>query len=227
MLWIIIILLVLLIAFVIWEIWICEGAHLGRRFVVWLYDLAASHYERIKNFDPDWERRFLGEPVVGTLRSLQDAIILDVGAGTGRLARRVLPLHAFQGSIICLDASRGMIDRGRRLTNDGRARWMQAWSVPLPFQNETFDMVVSLEMLEFTPQPEESLREMVRVTRPGGWVVVTNRVGWEAPWILGQTCRRSDFADVLEGLGLDYVEILPWQVDYDLAWARKSFESTT
>jgi hypothetical protein len=52
MLWIIIILLVLLIVFLIWEIWICEGAHLGRRFVVWLYDLAASRYERIKGFDP-------------------------------------------------------------------------------------------------------------------------------------------------------------------------------
>ena len=39
-----------------WELWICEGAHFGRRFVVWLYDLAAGRYDRIKHFDPDWER---------------------------------------------------------------------------------------------------------------------------------------------------------------------------
>jgi ubiquinone/menaquinone biosynthesis C-methylase UbiE len=193
--------------------------------VVWLYDLAASRYERIKDFDADWENRFLGEPVVGTLMSLQDAIILDVGAGTGRLARRVLPIEVFKGSIVCLDASRAMIAQGRQLVKNERAHWMRAWSVPLPFENDTFDMVVSLEMLEFTPDPEESLREIIRVTRPGGWVVVTNRVGWEAPWILGQTYQRTDFADLLENLGFDSIEILPWQVDYDLAWARKGIDN--
>ena len=221
MLWLLLVLLALLIALLVWEIWICEGVHLGRRFVVFLYDLAATRYEQIKEFDPDWEKRFLGEPVVGTLRSLQDAKILDVGAGTGRLARRVLPLDSFQGSIVCLDASRSMIALGRQLTDDRRAHWMRAWSVPLPFPDNVFDMVVSLEMLEFTPEPLETLAEMVRVTQPGGWVVVTNRVGWEAPWIVGHTYPRSDFASVLAKLGLDYVEILPWQLDYDLAWARK------
>lgn len=226
MFWIII-LFVLFVILLTWEIWICEGVHLGRRFVVWMYDLAASRYEGIKKFDTDWERQYLGEPIVGTLMSLQDALILDVGAGTGRLARRVLPLDAFRGSIFCLDASRRMIEQGRRLTDSKRAYWMQAWSVPLPFEDNTFDMVVSLEMLEFTPQPVDSLREMVRVTQPGGWIVVTNRVGWEAPWILGQTYRRSDFDGVLKSLGLDYIEILPWQVDYDLAWARKSFDSAS
>ncbi|MEJ2549477.1 MAG: class I SAM-dependent methyltransferase [Anaerolineales bacterium] len=223
MLWLLLVLLALLIALLVWEIWICEGVHLGRRFVVFLYDLAATRYEQIKEFDPDWEKRFLGEPVVGTLRSLQDAKILDVGAGTGRLARRVLPLGSFQGSIVCLDASRRMIAQGRQLTDDHRACWMQAWSVPLPFPDGVFDMVVSLEMLEFTPQPLETLAEMVRVTQPGGWVVVTNRVGWEAPWIVGHTYPSSDFAGVLKRLGLDYVEILHWQLDYDLAWARKAY----
>ncbi len=224
--WLTLLLLALLVALLVWEIWICEGVHLGRRFVVFLYDLAATRYEQIKEFDPDWEKRFLGEPVVGTLRSLQDAKILDVGAGTGRLARHVLPLAAFHGSIVCLDPSRSMIAQGRQRTNDPRALWLRAWSVPLPFPDEAFDMVVSLEMLEFTPRPMETLTELVRVTQPGGWVVVTNRVGWEAPWILGHTYQRSDFAHVLEKLGLDYVEILPWQLDYDLAWARKGFSRT-
>ena len=225
MTWIFLSLLVLLIAILIWEMWICEGAHLGRRFVVYLYDLAASRYEGIKSFDPEWEQRFLGEPIAATLRSLYDAIILDVGAGTGRLARRVLPMDSFRGSIVCLEPSRRMITLGRNLVTDRRAHWTRGWAVPLPFSDNSVDMVVSLEVLEFTPRPMDTLAEMVRVTRPGGWVVVTNRVGWEAPWILGRTFRRGDFAEILEGLGLEYIEILPWQVDYDLAWARKGWDS--
>jgi hypothetical protein len=62
--------LVLVGALLVWELWICEGAHLGRRFVVSMYDLAADRYDSIKHFDPDWERRFLGEALAGAIGSL-------------------------------------------------------------------------------------------------------------------------------------------------------------
>src|SRR3970040_2618404 len=76
-----------------WELWICEGAHFGRRFVVWLYDLAAGRYDRIKHFDPDWERQVLGEPLIGLLGDLPGASLLDVGAGTGRTFRAMAQRH--------------------------------------------------------------------------------------------------------------------------------------
>lgn len=205
-----------------WEIFICEGAHLGRRFVVFLYELAAHRYDRIKGFDPDWEGRFLGEPIHSAISSLRDARILDIGAGTGRLARALTPRPAFQGSLVCLEPSRRMLVLGRRLSPSGWVHWIQAWAVPLPFESDTFDMVVSLEILEFTPRPRESLAEMVRVLRPGGWLVITNRVGWEAPLIIGKTFRRSQLPNVLESFGLVDVQVYPWQKDYDLAWARKT-----
>src|SRR4030042_6416542 len=75
--------LVLVAALLVWELWICEGAHLGRRFVVSMYDLAADRYDSIKHFDADWERRFLGEALAGAIGSLPGARLLDGGAGTG------------------------------------------------------------------------------------------------------------------------------------------------
>jgi ubiquinone/menaquinone biosynthesis C-methylase UbiE len=216
--------LLLLIAtvLIVWEIWICEGAHLGPRFVIWLYDLAAGRYDRIKDFDFDWERRFLGEPIAELLSPLFDAKVLDVGAGTGRLARALLPFQAFTGTIVNAEPSGKMLSLGQKFTHSPRAPWLRAYAVSMPFQSNSFDLVVSLEILEFTPNPKGTLGEMLRVLRPGGWMIVSNRVSWEAKWIFGRTFPRDQFKPVLADLGLKDITVYPWQVDYDLAWARKA-----
>jgi ubiquinone/menaquinone biosynthesis C-methylase UbiE len=216
-----ILIIFLIIGLVIWEIWVCEGAHLGRNFVVWMYDIAASRYEKIKQFDPIWERQFLGEPLAIATSGMEDARLLDMGAGTGRIARTLSPLPHFQGTLISLEPSRSMIAMGRRLTAPGSTLWVQAWAVPLPFANESFDVVCSLETLEFTPQPLVTLAELIRVLRRGGWLLITNRVSKEARLILGRTFQRDDFLKLLEGHGLIDINVHIWQVDYDLAWARK------
>jgi ubiquinone/menaquinone biosynthesis C-methylase UbiE len=94
--------------------------------------------------------------------------------------------------------------------------------VPLPFANGSFDIVISLELIEFTPKPKDTLEEMLRVLQPGGWLLITNRVGRDAPLILGKIFRRDDFPKVLETLGFQDVSVYPWQINYDLVWARKS-----
>jgi ubiquinone/menaquinone biosynthesis C-methylase UbiE len=207
----------------LWELWICEGAHLGRRFVVWLYDLTATRYESIKQFDRDWERHFLGEPLAKSIQNLRRARVLDVGAGTARTGRALLPLPLFDGTLINLEPSRPMSRMGRALLGWDRAGWVNAWAVPLPFPDSTFDMVVCLEVIEFTPDPEATLAELVRVLRPGGWLLATNRVDWQAPLIFGRTWSRERFPDILARSGLQEVQVYPWQKTYDLAWARKAW----
>jgi ubiquinone/menaquinone biosynthesis C-methylase UbiE len=213
--------LILLAALLIWELWICEGAHFGKRFVVAMYDLAAGRYDSIKHFDADWERRFLGEALAGAIGSMPGVRVLDVGAGTGRAARALLPASNFDGLLACLEPSRRMLALGRQLTAHPAAAWLRGWAVPLPFATDSFDFVVSLEMLEFTSKPRQTVQEFARVLRPGGWLLVTNRVSRDARWILGRTVPRDKFAPFLEAAGLNDIEVLPWQVDYDLAWARK------
>jgi ubiquinone/menaquinone biosynthesis C-methylase UbiE len=213
------VLLFLLVAY--WELWICEGAHLGQRFVVWLYDLAATRYDDIKQFNTIWERQFLAEPVQQLLGHLPDGLVLDVGSGTGRLARSLLQLPNMDATVICLEPSVRMTKLGVNRTPEDRAPWLRAWAIPLPFPADTFDLVASLEILEFTPKPRKTLQELVRVLRPGGWLMITNRVGWEAPLILGKTYPRAQFPGVLEAMGLVSIEDFRWQKTYDLIWARK------
>lgn len=221
--WIAIVTAGLIALLAVWQLWICEGAHLGRRAVVFLYDLTARRYEAIKRFDLPWERQCLGEPFARALAGLGDAMVLDVGGGTARLARATLPSQAFAGTICNLDASRGLLRQGKQLVTSDRLRWVQSWAVPLPFAARTFDAVACLEVLEFTPRPRLVLQELVRVLRPGSWLLITNRIGWRGALILGKSFSRRKFERLLEEAGLQDVEILPWQVEYDLAWARKPY----
>jgi ubiquinone/menaquinone biosynthesis C-methylase UbiE len=214
-----IIVVLVVVGLLVWEFYVCEGAHLGPRVVIGLYDLAATRYDRIKQFDPDWERRFVGEPIAAAVEQLVGARLLDAGAGTGRVARSLLPLLETRLQLVCLEPSRKMLALGRRQAPGGL--WLRGRADPLPFADDTFDIVVSLEMIEFTPDPEGTLRELVRVLRPGGSLLVTNRVGREAPLMLGRTFRRASFPQRLNALGLDDVILYPWQVEYDLAWAVK------
>lgn len=210
---------VTIVGLLAWELWICEGAHFGRRFVVWLYDLAAGRYDRIKHFDPDWERKVLGVPLSGLLGDLSGASLLDVGAGTGRTFRALGGPGASQ-RLVGLEPSRSMLRLGRALVPE-EVRWIQGWAVPLPLASESFDAVVCLEVTEFTPHPRSTITELRRVLRPGGWLLISNRIGWQAPLILGRTVGRRRFPGFLSGLGFTEVELVPWQVDYDMAWARK------
>jgi ubiquinone/menaquinone biosynthesis C-methylase UbiE len=71
------------------------------------------------------------------------------------------------------------------------------------------------------PNPRAALAECVRVLRPGGVLLVTNRIGRDARLMPGKTFSRPAFQQLLEALPLTEVEVHPWQVEYDLAWARK------
>lgn len=223
-----------LVAFIalllLWELWICEGAHFGRRFVVWLYDLAANRYDRIKSFDMDWEAHMLGAPLAAVLRELPDARLVEVGAGTGRTARALARAGAFDpaggafirqaGRLVAVEPSTRMLRLGRSL-GDRQFDWLQAWAVPLPLASQCFDVAVCLEVLEFTPNPRRTLAELHRVLRPGGLLITTNRIGWQAPLIVGRTFSKARFPAVLGELDFVDVEIRPWQVDYDMALARR------
>jgi hypothetical protein len=62
---------------------------------------------------------------------------------------------------------------------------------------------------------------MVRVLAPGGVLLLTNRVGREARLLPGRAIPRPAFEETLAGLSLREIEVRRWQVNYDLAIARK------
>jgi ubiquinone/menaquinone biosynthesis C-methylase UbiE len=102
-------------------------------------------------------------------------------------------------------------------------RWLRGWAVPLPFPGSSFDVITCLEVLEFTPDPIETLKEIQRTLRPGGWLILSNRRGFEAQLIFGKTMKKQELTNTLNTIGFHSVLVYPWQVDYDLVWARKNW----
>ncbi len=215
--------LVLLAALLYWLLVITEGLYLGRRFVVWMYDVTAHKYDGIKQYEAQAEELFVVRPLLQKLALLPSPRILDVATGTGRLPWFVLQRPTFHGRVVGLDASQKMLAlAAEKLAGYGeRTALVQGTAVPLPFPTEQFDAVTCLESLEFFPSDVDALREMARVLRPGGVLLVTRRRGWEAKTFLGRYRDPAQFVALLESVGFHDVQTLAWQVDYDQVFAAK------
>ena len=216
-----------LIAFAYWHLIITEGAYLGQRVVTWLYDLAASRYDGIKQYTDNMETDFLGYPLVEVLRGIDHPLVLDVATGTARLPTTLLAQGSFRGQIVGLDHSRQMLAAAAEKTAGWEHRLTLIWrdAIHLPFPDDTFDAVTCLEMLEFTPYPEAQLAEIIRVLRPGGILMTTRRRGLNARLMPGKTHSPLEFEVLLEELDMTRIKIQGWQVEYDLVWAIKSGHS--
>jgi len=218
--------LVLLGLLLYWQLVIAEGTYLGPRLVTLLYDWSARAYERIKQFDAGAEQWFLGLPLARALELIPAPLVLDVATGTGRLPQALLRQPAFDGHVIGLDLSRRMLREAVHRTVQFADRLTFVWQDArnLPFDDATFDAVTCLEALEFTPDPRAVLAELVRVLRPGGVLLVTNRVGPDAKFMPGRAFARDEFERLLREFPLEDTKVQTWQVDYDLAWAVKAGE---
>lgn len=206
-----------------WQLIIAEGTYLGPKIVVLLYDLCAGAYENIKQYDASDEQWFLGIPLAAALAEIPAALVLDVATGTGRLPRALLRQPAFDGHIIALDLSRRMLHQATRHTAQFSDRVTYFWqdAQQLPFDDNTFDAVACLEALEFTPAPRAVLAELVRVLRPGGVLLVTNRIGKDARLLPKRAFPREQFGAELAAFPLESITVRSWQMDYDLSWAIK------
>jgi len=95
--------------------------------------------------------------------------VLDVGSGTGSLAAAVSTV-APSSRIVGIDRSEPYVAVARARHQSHRTRFAVGDAQRLPFDDANFDRTLSLLILNFVPDPEKALTEMIRVTRPGGTV---------------------------------------------------------
>ena len=98
---------------------------------------------------------------------LAGARVLDVGAGTGAAGRAALAAGA--GGVVAMDNAVGMLAHGAA----ARPPAVAGDALALPFDAAAFDAAVAAFSLTHLPDPVRGLREMARVTRPGGAVLAS------------------------------------------------------
>lgn len=115
-----------------------------------------------------WSRRLA--PRFIEFAAVDDATtVLDLGCGTGSLSLALadaLPRAGITG----IDISQAYIDFARSKVADPRLSFERGDAMALPYADRTFDAALSLLALNFIPDAEKAVREMARVTNPGGVV---------------------------------------------------------
>ena len=105
--------------------------------------------------------------------------VLDVATGTGDLAIELSRRVGAEGEVVGSDFSEGMLDLARRKAPE--LRFEHGNALALPYDDDTFDAAtVGFGARNFSDLPQ-GLREMARVVRPGGRVVILEITAPERP----------------------------------------------
>ena len=121
------------------------------------------------------EAVYLGPDVVAqredTIRRLairEGEHVLDIGSGPGFLADSIANLTGPPGKVVGVDISQQMVDRAASRSKHDWLSYQIADAAALPFDDDSFDVVVSVQVAEYVRDIEAFCSEIYRVLKPGG-----------------------------------------------------------
>jgi SAM-dependent methyltransferase len=137
--------------------------------------------------------------------------VLEVGSGPGHLAIRLAAEHGL--NVVGIDLDPEMIDHARENADEagghGRApEFAVADVAELPFEDDSFDVVLSTMSMHHWTEPERGLAEIGRVLRPGGRALIWDiRAGRSLPF----HPPAPDPEATIAGTALELVRSTPWR----------------
>jgi len=132
-----------------------------------------------------------GESLVSKLGITKNTKVLDLGCGDGTTA---IPEAKLGASVLGVDIAGNLVEAGKkRAKAEGLANinFQEGDAIALDnLSDKSFDLVVSIFGAMFAPKPFEVAKEMVRVTKPGGKIVMGNWIPGD-PTLVAQILRIS------------------------------------
>mgnify|MGYP002780746034 CR=1 FL=1 len=132
-----------------------------------------------------------GTALVAELAITEGLNVLDLGCGDGTTA---IPAAKLGARVLGVDIARNLVEAGtKRAKAEGlpNVTFQHGDATDLSeLGDQTFDLVVSIFGAMFAPKPAEVAKELVRVTRPGGRIVMGNWIPGD-PTLVAQTLRIS------------------------------------
>jgi len=171
---------------------------------------SSAYFEKVARTWDDLRTGFFTEQVrEAAIRKAYlrpEITVADVGAGTGFMTAGLAPLvrqvHVVDGSSAMLDIAR------RNLNHFANVAYHQADGLTLPLEAGSMDAVFANMYLHHCPDPVAALREMVRILRPGGRLVVTDMDTHKYEWL------KEEMADAW--LGFERPRLRDWMHEADL-----------
>ena len=159
------------------------------------------------SFPPALERKtFLGKHLS---RFREDSYFCDLGFGPGVLTAFILQQEA-SWRAAGVDISKDCLHHAQRLLEkkavSGRSELSVADVRSLPYPDDTFDVVVAVEVLEHIPDPEAGLTEAMRVLKPGGYAITALPVQLPLLMHLYDFDTPDEVLALYEKVGLEVVD---------------------
>jgi ubiquinone/menaquinone biosynthesis C-methylase UbiE len=156
------------------------------------------------------ENRRRNELAVSVLDPQPDDHVLEIGFGPGVTVQRLSSLVA-NGSVAGVDSSQVMVDLARRRNakaiRKGRVDLRYSSVELLPFPDGPFDRALAVNSQHHWPHPVSNLREVRRVLKPGGVIVIAEQPVWEKG-DADDFAFASNLAERLTASGFEQVEII-------------------
>jgi ubiquinone/menaquinone biosynthesis C-methylase UbiE len=109
----------------------------------------------------------------------KDDTILDIGCGGGRTVNTLAKIAA-EGKVYGIDYSEVSVavstSKNKKLIDAGRVRILHASVDSLPFSDDMFNLVIAVESCHFWPDLVNDLKEIRRVLKPSGSVIIVNGI---------------------------------------------------
>ncbi|HEX9066323.1 MAG TPA: demethylmenaquinone methyltransferase [Streptosporangiaceae bacterium] len=136
-----------------------------------MFDAVAERYDLLNDVLSLGQDRYWRAAVARIVGAGPGDLVLDLAAGTGTSTRAFTQAGA---RCVACDFSQGMLRVGaaRPAPAAGRTGFVAGDALALPFADATFDVITISFGLRNVADPDQALTEMLRVTRPGGRLVI-------------------------------------------------------
>ena len=132
------------------------------------------------------------QATLGTLALEASERVLDIGCGPGYLAASMGAAVGAAGHVEGVDGSESMLALARsRCADQPWVAFQLGDATDLPFDNHTFDVAVSTQVLEYVAEIDTALAQIHRVLRPGGRAIIVD-TDWDSlVWHSGDAARME------------------------------------
>ena len=176
----------------------------------------SAYLDTIQNCDPETSEPLIRhqhttryEFAAEQFAHIRPTSLLDVGSGRGYGDAMLLAVTEF---IVGLDYDLESLRHAAGRYAGHRLHFMRGDAHSLPFADETFDAVVSIEVIEHVEHPEKMASEMARVLKPGGCLILStpNRHFYGDPMTIRQHLRHYYPEEVFALLQPLFAEVRLW-----------------
>jgi ubiquinone/menaquinone biosynthesis C-methylase UbiE len=166
----------------------------------------ARQYEKLASFEGDWRDLWWNQDYLELLARRwhfhQVRRLLDVGCGVGHWGQRLATVLPQTTEIVGCDWEAGFeakaLERARERNLQSRYQFKAAPAEALPFAEDSFDVVTAQTVLMHVAEAKVSMKEMIRVLRPGGLLILVEPNNMASSLSLNSSAPRRSWADVLE-----------------------------